>query len=139
ALEAGEPYRVARALAMEGAFLAAGGPPKRARSEQLFDAADRLAARLEQPHALGLAALGRGVMLVLNGDWRKGLEQSSKALEIFRERCTGVTWEINTCHQFILIALTKRGDLTELQRIIPRLRRSARERGDLYAATVLRT
>ena len=60
ALEAGEPYRVARALAMEGGLVATGGVPAEKRAQQLVDQAMELAQRIEHPHAIGMAEIGLG-------------------------------------------------------------------------------
>src|SRR6185437_8409477 len=59
ALAAGEPYRVARALAMEGAFVSVAGPRADARAQALLDAAEALAERIDHPHARGLTRLAR--------------------------------------------------------------------------------
>jgi serine/threonine protein kinase len=137
ALRAGEPYRIARALAMEGAFLASSND--RSRADQMLDAANGLAGRLGNPHALGLVELGRGVAHYLRGEFRPAHERSQRAVEILRDRCTNVSWELNTAHQFALLSLAKMGHLAELARVMPELRRSARERGDLFTASVLRS
>jgi serine/threonine protein kinase/tetratricopeptide (TPR) repeat protein len=139
ALKAGEPYRVARALAMEAAFVAASGPKSRARADELLLAADTLSKRIGHPHAIGLVAMSRGLVHFLTGEWRAALEHCTSALEIFRERCTNVNWELNTSTQFILLSLAKLGELAEMSKRMPQLRRSARERGDLYAASNLRS
>ncbi len=139
ALRAGEPYRIARALAMEGAFVASGGGPDRARAEKLLAAADTLAARIGHPHAIALSALSRGVMHFLDGDWRLAHGLCLHAHETLRERCTNVNWENNMATQFAMLSLAMMGEVAELSRHMPVLRRSARERGDLYAGSILRS
>jgi eukaryotic-like serine/threonine-protein kinase len=139
ALAAGDPYRVARALAMEAAFTATGGEPARAKTERLLDAAQVLAERIQHPHAVGLTGLARGVAAFLGGRWAESFARLDATLQILREKCVDVHWEINTCEQFSMLALTKLGELAEVQRRMPKLRKSARERGDLYAQSILRS
>jgi len=137
ALEAGEPVRLARALAMESAFTAAAGKdPERA--QELLHAAARLAARTGSAHALGTCDLVEGINAYLQGRWKRAHELFQSALEILRERCTNVPWEINTASQFSLLSLGRMGHVAEMMRLMPSLRRSARERGDLYQTVALR-
>ena len=139
ALKAGEPYRIARALAMEASFVSASGPSGRARVAELTEAADALSKRIGHPHAIGLVELSRGLVHYLLGEWRPALERCSSAIELFRDRCTNVNWEIGTATQFIMLSLVKLGELVDMSRRMPQLRRSARERGDLYSASNLRS
>ena len=75
ALDAGEPYRVARALAIEGGTAAWSGGPGWPRATRLFADADALAREVAQPHAQGLLAAVQGVSSYFVGRWRAGLEQ----------------------------------------------------------------
>ena len=60
ALNAGEPYRIVRALAMEAGYSATGGSPNRAQAEEYVQAALELSAKLNQPHAIGLTKVMAG-------------------------------------------------------------------------------
>jgi hypothetical protein len=139
ALRAGEPYRVARALAWEVAHLANYGGRASRRTARLLGAAEALAQRLNHPHALGLVALAHGITAYMEGRWRSGLEMSDRAEAIFRQGCTGVAWELDTAHSFSLWSLFFLGEVAEITRRLPALLQEARERGDLYAATNLGT
>jgi len=138
ALSAGEPYRIARGVAMEAAYASIGGGPTRARVARLLALTDLLAERTGHPHALGLATLARGAAAFLCGHWRSALEGCTSAERRFRDQCTGVAWEIDTAQFFALGALACLGELSELRRRVPLLLDEAEERGDLYAATGLR-
>jgi serine/threonine protein kinase len=139
ALRAGEPSRVARALAWEAAHQANAGGPARRRTAGLLQAAEALARRLDHPHALGMAALAAGIAAYMEGRWKGGRELSDRAAEVFRGRCTGVAWELDTAHSFSLWSLFFMGEVAEIARRLPALLKEARERGDLYAATNLGT
>jgi hypothetical protein len=139
ALRAGEPYRIARALAWEAAHQANAGGPARRRTARLLQAAEALAKRIDHPHALGMATLATGIAGYMEGRWKNGREFSERAEEIFRTRCTGVAWELDTAQSFSLWSLFFLGEVAELNRRLPVLLKEARERGDLYAATNLGT
>ena len=139
ALAVGEPFPIARALAMEAAHVATGGGKARKRTEAVLKLADEQAKRVDHPHALGLVDLAHGVSAYLEGRWRPALEWSDRAEATFRDRCTGVAWEIDTTHVFSLCALTHLGEVAELSRRWPVLLGQAQERGDLYSVMNLST
>jgi serine/threonine protein kinase len=139
ALDAGEPYRVARALTMEAAFHATEGGPARARVTRLLTAADELAGRIDHPHAQALTAMVAGNASYFRGEWRSARERCDQAETIFRDRCTNVSWEINTAHTFALWSLLWMGDVREFSRRVTVLVSEAQERGDLFATTAFRT
>jgi hypothetical protein len=138
ALGAGEPYRVARALAMEASIISTAGRKVADRVSRLLQTADALATRIGHPHAIGLAALASGVAAFQAGRWAEARERCDAADRVFRERCTGVSWEIVTTQLFRLGALGYLGELRELQRAVPAMIQEAESRGDLYALTNLR-
>jgi serine/threonine protein kinase/tetratricopeptide (TPR) repeat protein len=139
ALKAGEPYRVARALAIEVGYSATGGSKTLERTRQLIRAATRLAKRTNHPHALGLVNMTSGMAAYLEGRWSRALERLAQAEEILRERCTGVTWEIDTSVLFQFRSLLLLGSYGEICRRLPSLLKDCRDRGDLSAETSLRT
>jgi len=141
ALSAGEPYRVARALAVEAGFAATSGGKGRARAAVVGAAARALALELQeqQPHALGLSMMISGMTGYLMGDWASALRDCDAAEHILLERCTGVLWELTNARRFALSSLAFMGHVSELGKRAPKLLSEARERGHLYAETDLRT
>jgi len=133
ALRAGEPYRLARALAWEATHAAMGGEGSKKRSARLLEAADALAGRIDNPHALGMATMGRGVAAYFHGAWKEARAVCDQATDIFRNRCTGVTWELDTASAFAFWSLWFQGELAELIRRFPILVKEAHERGDRLA------
>ena len=133
ALNAGEPYRVARALAAEACFAATMGEKKKRHTEKLVTQAERNARRVGQPHAMGMAMLARSLESYYLGQFRDALQKAEEAETLFRERCTGVAWEINTSVNYALCSLVHLGELAQLAPRVPARLREAEERGDLYA------
>lgn len=139
ALRAGEPYRIARALAVEAAQAATGGSATHRRTTRLLEQAEALASRTEQPYAQGMVRMAAGVAAYLEGRWHSAVEHCDSAEAVFRDRCTGVAWELDTAHAYALWALSHLGQWGELSRRFPVLINEARERGDLYAVMNLST
>ena len=81
----------------------------------------------------------RGVSAYLEGRWLDALGACDRAEAIFRDRCTGVAWELDTAHAYAFWALSHLGRWAELSRRFPVLINEARERGDLYAEMNLST
>ena len=138
ALDAGEPYRIARALALEGAFLTSGGTHLQYAAECAERAAS-LARQSGRPHAEALSALTAGMSAFLAGEWRKASQLCERALVVLREQCTGATWEMNCAESFLLYALLFQGEIREVSRRLPALLTAARDRGNRYFETELRT
>lgn len=139
ALRAGEPYRVARALALEAAQNATAGRSAHARTARLLERAGALADSSGEPYALGMATLAEAVSAYLESRWNDALGAADRAEAFFRDRCTGVAWELDTAHAYALWALSHLGRWRELAQRFPRLISEARERGDLYAEMNLST
>ena len=139
ALRAGEIYRVARAMTFEVGQIAARGGPAEVRAREMADRVDTLAQRSGNPHAIGLAIWARGLSAYLLGNWKEAVGFLERAVAILRDQCTGVTWELNIAHRFMLSALMFLGEMAEVSRRVPQLLSVALEQGNLFAATDLRT
>jgi eukaryotic-like serine/threonine-protein kinase len=139
ALSAGEPSRIALGLAFEAGHVGCSGGPTRRRTLELVEAAEALAKKLENPEVDGFTRLMKGVAEWGVGRFRTGLEYTTEAEGILRERCTGVSWQIDTAQVFSMICMTSLGNLVELSQRHPAWLKEARDRGDLYATTTLRT
>jgi hypothetical protein len=139
ALDAGEPYRIARGIAVEAALSSLGGGPGSRRTTALIDRTQALAEHVGHPHALAWAALAAGTAAYLVGHWTKAATLCDRALTLLRERCVGVTWELNCAQNLLLGSLMYQGRLREVSSRYPVLLADAREHGNLYIETELRS
>ncbi len=139
ALEAGEPYRLARALAWQAAHTANLGGARWERTTRLLEEARTLSNRIDHPQARGFTTLCQGISEWTTGRWKKARASLESAEKILRDFCTGVAWELGTAHTFTLWSLFYLGEFAEMERRSSLLLREAQDRGDLYAATTLGT
>ena len=139
ALEAGEPYRVARALAMEVPYSAVAGARARRRTAELLEAASSAAARVRQPYTDGLVTFARGAAAYLEGDFRSSITHCQEAETILRDRCAGAVWVLDTTRIFLLRGLIYLGQLNELCARLSSLMAQAQERGERLSAMFLQT
>ncbi|HEY2744342.1 MAG TPA: serine/threonine-protein kinase PknK, partial [Polyangia bacterium] len=135
ALNAGEPYRIARALTMEAAYVATAGGPASARAASLLEIGRALAERIDHPHAIGWSRLAAGFAHFLSGRWRDARPWFVEAEAIFRERCSGCAWELDSVDLFSLWTRYYLGELGELGRLLPSRVQEAAARGDRYGVT----
>jgi hypothetical protein len=139
ALRAGEPSRVARALALEAAHLASTGHVRFRRVEPLFRMAEELAWQVGEPYARGFVLMIRAVAVGPFGRWRLFNDLATRAEEYLQASCTGVAWELDHLRRYFLWSLVSRGEVVELRRRVPLVLREARERGNLYGETIVTT
>jgi hypothetical protein len=117
--------------------VARAGPGPKRQAARLAQISEQLAQRLGDPYLIALITGTRGAGEYLVERWRLGLGLCDQADQLFRDRCTGVAWEMATMHTFGLWSLLHLGETAEVGRRCPALVREAQTRGDLYAATNL--
>ncbi len=139
ALRVGEPYQIGRALTLEASHLSAAGGRSRRRVSRLVRKNEAIAQRLDVPYIWGGVFIAQGVAAYMSGQWKRGGELCDRAGDIFRTRCTGVTFELNSSILFSLWSLQFRGELDELGRRWPFVFKEMRERGDRHMLTNLNT
>ncbi len=132
----GDSYRMARAEALESAYLASvsGRIPEAALART-----EELGRRAGSDHAMAVALACRGVALFSAGRVGAAIPWLDRASELLRERCTGVAWERGTATSYAIWGSWMAGDLGEVRRRLPIALREAEERGDRYLAANLRT
>ncbi len=139
ALAVGEPRRLLRALTSEAAYCSMPGTKgSRRRAEAVIATLKEVAAEHPaEPIGEGMVAIGTSMMAWMYGDWRTCQREATVAERAFRERCTGVSWELGTARTFMLGTLTYMGDYLEYERHWPGFLEDARARGDIFAETKL--
>jgi hypothetical protein len=138
-LRAGEPYRVARALAMQIPNTSfAGGERGLRRLDRLRRKTMEIVERVGHPHPLGLATVNVGIAYRLHGRYRESLEEVERGGAILRERCTGVAWELQGVRILTMEDLLWLGEWNTLFRRVPEFLQEAESRGDAYGATYIR-
>jgi hypothetical protein len=133
ALEAGEPVRLGRALAVAAGNTSARGKGARRRAEDLVRAAERVAAQVDDPHGLALALLAAGFVHFYMGEWRTACAKLADADAILRARCRAVAWELANTQAFTCNALILSGELREAALRVPAILEEARARDDRFA------
>ena len=137
ALRAGEPRRLALALGWEAVLNATSGTRSAPRSAELLALAAQLVERNPDPHGRGMVHLSRGWVAFLHARFRDALGECDVAEPIFRDRCTGVWWELVLTRTMITWALAHCGRMPELAARIHELEPEARARGDHFMVTNL--
>jgi tetratricopeptide (TPR) repeat protein len=135
ALDAGEPWRIARALAAEAAFVATEGKRQERRARALITRARALSERVGDARLRGLLAFCEGLTRFLVGDFKESRGRVDEAEALFRDAGLGVSWEAASARLFSVWSLFYLGEIAELSRRIPALVREAQSRGDRYAVT----
>jgi hypothetical protein len=138
ALDAGDAYRIARAMAIESAVRST-SPMARPFGKRLARESRAIATRSGNPHAIALSILADGITAMMLGQWKNASMFAEQAVTILRDQCVGVTWELNIAQNLVLWALLYQGELGELSRRLPALLASARSSGNWYTATELCT
>ena len=139
ALDVGDPSRVARAMALEAGFSVVGIGAGLQRSEVFSRRAEALAAKGGHAYVAALTSLWEGIAAFLTGRWKKASELCGRAATTLSDEYTGVTWELNMSHNFLLGGLVAQGELREVGRHLPGLLQAARERGNSYLELELNT
>jgi len=137
ALKAGEPRRLALALAWEAVLNATSGTTAASRSEELLRVARDLLANDANPHSRGMMSLSAGWVAFLQARFPDALSLCDEAEPIFRDQCTGVWWELTTTRTMIAWALAHCGRTRELAERIGAWEPEGRARGDHFMVTNL--
>ena len=133
ALDAGEPVRLCRALAVAAGNVATRGERARSRAEDLVRAAERIAQEIEEPRPRALALLAAGTVHFLLGEWRSARSELERADRILRESCRAVAWELAQTQSWTCNVLILSGELREAARRVPGMLDEARAREDRFA------
>ncbi len=134
ALDAGEPGRVALALAAEAGMAAIEGTRRGPLADDLARQALAIATRLSDVRATAAACFIQGGIGYMSGDWPRARASCEQAEALLEERGGGAASESDLISIYLFTSLYYMGDLDELERR-GRLAEGAAERGDAFAST----
>lgn len=137
ALAIGERDGVLRSMALLAVSLGLVDGVERRIGERLMARARELAADAPSPENDAWIALDAGITALARGDF-PGCERSCEKSEaLFRDHCTGASWEVVTSQAFVLWSLAYQGKLPVVAERLPAVLAQARARGDRYALATL--
>jgi len=134
-LDAGEPARTCRALAMEAAYAAIGGAKGRDRMEHLLARARQLAEGRGDRHLDAAVDIAEAIARFQLGGWRTCHDLSVRARQTLRALRLRGQWELDTAETYVLAGLGFLGQLEQALDQFTRLLEDARRLGDLHLAT----
>jgi hypothetical protein len=132
-LRIGDPERVSRALAMEVCFRSAGGSATHAQAAALLAREWEIATEVNTAESLAMANTATGYVHYMVGNWAEAQLALVNAEELFRDRCVGSTFQLNSARTMLYRVLAYRGDLKELAARVPAVLREVEQRSDHYA------
>ncbi|WP_394839406.1 protein kinase [Pendulispora rubella] len=133
AMEAGDPLRLCRALAVAASNVASAGEPGRQRAEEMVRTAEQIADHTGDPHSVALSQLAAAFVHFFLGEWRSARKKLERADGIFRARCRFAAWELANTQAWTCNVLILSGELREAGERIPSIVEEARAREDRFA------
>lgn len=137
ALEAGEPSRVARALAMEAGFVASSGSATEAAA--LLAEAEELARRLGSQSVLGLCKMIGAVLAFHLGRCERAEQLAQESEALLATEHSFAAWPLTIARVYHIPILIELGRVAELCRLTEEWLADAMGRGNRFAATMFRT
>jgi len=134
ALDAGEPARLVRALALECAFRGIDGAEDDPFRTTALEYAQRIAHQHPHPVTSALLPLATGVNLACRGRFPESVRDLGRA-ESLLSRCRDVSWPLNVARVFAIDASRSSGRMPELRSWIERLDLTASATGNLLLQT----
>jgi hypothetical protein len=138
ALRVREPHRVAWALSNQISNFAITGHRDLKTTRAIMRDALALATRLEDPRVVGRVLVASGIGTKLLGEFNESLSFIERSFEVFKG-LPGLSWERQTARIFILEDLMWLGRWVEMLNLVPGFVEAARQRGDLYASSYMRS
>jgi eukaryotic-like serine/threonine-protein kinase len=139
AMRSGDPYRYARALAIESTTYATGNKDP-GQLQRVIDAATEAGGACGHPHGLSAAKGTASLCRMLEGRFRDSVRMAREAQQIIRDRLHGtLAWDhaIMVLYELRTVALL--GHVDQVIERVPEFLRDAEARGDIFAAVSGRT
>ena len=133
ALKAGEPRRIAVALATEAGYQSLAGERAYVKARSLLAEALAIGKRLGDAHITGTGCAMAGMCGYLTGRWDVAVESGLEGERILRENCAGVSWELKVAQHAGLGGLIWSGQWKTFAQRLEEAIRDVQDRGDLNA------
>lgn len=142
ALDAGEPYRLVRALAFEFGFFSIFGKWTKAYSIKQGKKAIKLAQEVNKPELIAMVTFIKSANAYQNSDWKEAWDLFCLGEKISLKECRGDNYAfalrgIDHALNFSLRALLYLGDINELNLRISTVLKTAKDRNNLLVITNL--
>jgi hypothetical protein len=124
---------------MEVCFRSAAGSAAYARNKALLAREWEIASEVNTPEALAMAHSASGYVEYFVSRWDESARSLMAAEELFRDRCVGTTFMLNSARIMLYRVLGYRGDLKELAARVPAALREVEQRSDHYSIVNLET
>ncbi|MDD9934995.1 MAG: hypothetical protein OXT09_15395, partial [Myxococcales bacterium] len=129
-IASGDPAHLLQAFAWQ-AFMNAWDANERG-AHHCLDIVGRLAREVDTPYAEATAAMARAGANLFLGKFTSVREPAARAEAIFREQCTGASWERVVTTTFRFGAIEQTGGFQDVLLDTPHLEREGRERDDRF-------
>ncbi len=134
ALDAGEPYRIVRAIANEAPYGVSIGRRGWPQAEALLVRARALADRIGDARSVVYVTIASGIANYLAGHFKESLRLCDEGMA---REASGLFAERMRARQFACYSLALMGQFAELGRRVPEYLRDAEAHGDVYLSTNL--
>ena len=121
-------------------LMAQGGSGNRRKADELVSRGLQIANHIEVPHAQGWNNAANAYRFWCEGSFDQAVRYAEIAESIYREQCTGVTWELGSLIAWCqLPAMIRQGQLRAVRSQYSKALREFSALGDRYTQTVLKT
>jgi serine/threonine protein kinase len=139
AMRSGDPYRYARALAIESTTYATANQQP-GQLQRVMDSAAEAGGACGHPHGISAAKGTASLCRMLEGRFRDSVRMAREAQQIIRERLHGtLAWDHAIMMLYDMRTTALLGHVDQVMERVPEFLRDAEARGDIFAAVSGRT
>lgn len=138
AIKAGEPHRLAQAIALESCALAVSSASGETKALSFLETCRSLLEQHPDARSRAVYVMADGLVAFSTGRWHKAIRSLGDAEYLLTHECKGANWELSTTRYTSLLSYVNAGDYNEVSRRVPELLAIAEDSGDLYLLNWLR-
>jgi serine/threonine protein kinase len=133
ALGSGDLFRVSYALILDMALRGLRGGLASRSETRRWEQIDELVTRSGDSYVEGGVKLTRGLLSYMRGLWKPAAELLQEGERLFREKGTGVAWDITMTQVFCMASWIYTGEVGKLTQRWPGVAREILDKGDLFS------